>query len=119
MMPKRKVAILAAAGLVLVTSAAGVAYKLNGSADTGSAGTMAVDSIAANDPEASGASDLYIPVEGDVVIQDTLVLAVSAAGLPSARRVSSAACAASTHLSASASCEAWAVVKVMAWLPSL
>lgn len=80
MMPKRKVAVLAAAGLVLVTSAAGVAYKLNGNADSGSTAATAMDSIASNDPESSGTSDLYIPVEGDVVIQDTLVLAVSAAG---------------------------------------
>ncbi len=80
MMPKRKTVILAAAGLVLATSAAGVAYKLNGRETPGSAAGTAVDSIAGADPQSTGSSDLYIPVEGDVVIQDTLVLAVSAAG---------------------------------------
>ena len=82
MIPKKKVALLAGAGLVLVTSAAGVVYKLNGSApDPQSATGATVDSIAASSESASGASsELAIPVEGEEVVQDTLVLAVSAAG---------------------------------------
>jgi HlyD family secretion protein len=83
MISKRKIMALAGAGLVLVTSAAGVVYKLNGSdADPGGNSGAAVDSIAAsNESEAYGAaSDLAIPVEGEAVVQDTLVLAVSAAG---------------------------------------
>lgn len=82
MISRKKIALLAGAGLVLVTSAAGVVYKLNGSeTDPGSAGAT-VDSIAASkgsDPSGSS-SDLAIPVEGEEVVQDTLVLAVSAAG---------------------------------------
>ncbi len=82
MIPKKKVALLAGAGLVLVTSAAGVVYKLNGSApDPQSATGATVDSIAASSESASGASsELAIPVEGEEVVQDTLVLAVSATG---------------------------------------
>jgi RND family efflux transporter MFP subunit len=82
MISRQKMIVLAGAGLVLVTSAAGVAYRLNGkTADpTGGAGTT-VDSIAGGEGESSGtASELSIPVEGEEVIQDTLVLAVSAAG---------------------------------------
>jgi HlyD family secretion protein len=83
MISKKKIVVLAGAGLVLVTSAAGVVYKLNGSeTDPGTAAGATVDSIAASkgsDP--SGASsDLAIPVDGEAVVQDTLVLAVSAAG---------------------------------------
>lgn len=80
---KRKIIALAGAGLVLVTSAAGVVYQLNGSeADPGGNAGAAVDSIAASsESDPSGAaSDLAIPVEGEEVSQDTLVLAVSAAG---------------------------------------
>jgi RND family efflux transporter MFP subunit len=83
MTSKRKIIALAGAGLVLVTSAAGVVYKLNGSeADPGGNSGTAVDSIAAsNESDAAGATaDLAIPVEGEEVVQDTLVLAVSAAG---------------------------------------
>jgi RND family efflux transporter MFP subunit len=83
MTSKRKIIALAGAGLVLVTSAAGVVYKLNGSeADPGGNSGTAVDSIAAsNESDAAGATaDLAIPVEGEQVVQDTLVLAVSAAG---------------------------------------
>jgi HlyD family secretion protein len=76
----KKVMILATVGLVLVTTAAGVAYRLNGKSAENATGGTSADSIASTDPESSTASDLYIPVEGDVVIQDTLVLAVSAAG---------------------------------------
>lgn len=80
---KRKIIALAGAGLVLVTSAAGVVYQLNGSeADPGGNAGAAVDSIAASsESDPSGAaSDLAIPVEGEEVSQDTLVLTVSAAG---------------------------------------
>jgi HlyD family secretion protein len=83
MTSKRKIIALVGAGLVLVTSAAGVVYKLNGSeADPGGNSGTAVDSIAAsNESDAAGAtSDLAIPVEGEQVVRDTLVLAVSAAG---------------------------------------
>ena len=91
MIQKKKIVVLAGTGLVLVTSAAGVVYKLNGSeADTGSATGATVDSIAASkasDPSGS-TSDLAIPVEGEAVVQDTLVLAVSAAGQVAAWRQS-------------------------------
>src|SRR5688572_2392309 len=83
MFSKKKTLVLAGAALVLVTSAAGVVYKLNGkSADPASGSAAAVDSIAASsDGKASGSeSELSIPVEGEAVVQDTLVLAVSAAG---------------------------------------
>ena len=83
MFSKKKIIVLASAALVLVTSAAGVVYKLNGKppdADTASGST--VDSIAAtSESESSGsAAELFIPVEGQPVVQDTLVLAVGAAG---------------------------------------
>ncbi len=83
MISKKQIVFLAGAGLVLVTSAAGVVYKLNGNApDPGSSTGATVDSLAsANDPEPSGStSELSIPVEGEAAVQDTLVLGVSAAG---------------------------------------
>ena len=82
MISKKKLSIIAAITVVLVTSAAGVAYRLNGStADPAGASGSTVDSIAASaDPSAGSSSELSIPVEGEAVIQDTLVLAVSAAG---------------------------------------
>ena len=67
--------------LLLMASAAAI-YKLNGS-DSEAANTKSsvADSIAAADPSTgSSAPDLAIPVEGAEVIQDTLVMAVSAAG---------------------------------------
>jgi RND family efflux transporter MFP subunit len=82
MMPKKKIISLAVGGLLLVSSAAGLVYTLNGKSpeQPGSAGST-VDSIAATDePTEGAASDLYIPVEGDAAIQDTLVLTVTAAG---------------------------------------
>ncbi len=83
MFSKKKIVVLAGAGLVLVTSAAGVVYKLNGKpADPANASGSTVDSIAASsDGESSNStSEMFIPVEGETVVQDTLVLAVSAAG---------------------------------------
>jgi RND family efflux transporter MFP subunit len=82
MISKKKLSVLAFATLVVITSAAGVVYKLNGHpADPATSGAK-VDSIAAADsePPEGTPSELSIPVEGDPVIQDTLVLAVSAAG---------------------------------------
>jgi HlyD family secretion protein len=90
MTPKQKIIVLAGAGLVLVTSAAGVVYKLNGSEadDPARASGAMLDSLAGSaEAEASGtASDLAIPVEGEEVVQDTLVLTVSAAGQVAAWR---------------------------------
>ena len=82
MISRKKIVILAGAGLALATSAAGLVYRLNGSeADPQSTSGATVDSIAASPESAAGtASDLAIPVEGEEVVQDTLVLAVSAAG---------------------------------------
>ena len=83
MLSKQKIIVIAGAGLVLVTSAAGVVYKLNGNApDPTKASGSSVDSIASgSESESSGSpSELSIPVEGEEVVQDTLVLAVSAAG---------------------------------------
>ncbi|HEX6062591.1 MAG TPA: efflux RND transporter periplasmic adaptor subunit, partial [Longimicrobiales bacterium] len=83
MFSKKKIIVMAGAGLVLVTSAAGVVYKLNGKpADPARPSGSSVDSIAASsEGESSGStSELFIPVEGEAVVQDTLVLAVSAAG---------------------------------------
>jgi RND family efflux transporter MFP subunit len=83
MTSKKKTALIGAAGVVLVTSAF-VVYKLNGkSPDPASQSSQTVDSIAAASSESSSegsTSELSIPVEGEAVIQDTLVLAVSAAG---------------------------------------
>jgi HlyD family secretion protein len=91
MMPRKQIIGLAVGGLVLIGSAAGLVYTLNGKSpeQPGGAGTTA-DSIAAADPasEGSASSDLYIPVEGDAAIQDTLVLAVTAAGQVAAWRQS-------------------------------
>lgn len=81
-MSKKQFIIVGLAGVVLLSSAAGIIYRRAGasSAHAHKPGDAA-DSIAgAADPEPSASPDLYIPVEGDVVIQDTLVLAVSAAG---------------------------------------
>lgn len=81
-MSRNKLIYGAAGGLLLVATAAFAVYKLNGApAESSSAAGAQVDSIAATEaaPE-GGASDLFIPVEGDAVIRDTLVLAVSAAG---------------------------------------
>lgn len=83
MISKKKALLLGSAGLVLVTSAAGVVYKLNGKpADPASGSGSTVDSIAsASESGPSGsASELSIPVEGEEVVQDTLVLTVNAAG---------------------------------------
>jgi membrane fusion protein (multidrug efflux system) len=91
MISKKKLGITAAAGLVLVTSAAGLVYKLNGkSPEQASASVGTVDSIAAGSPSETGGgtAELSIPVEGEPVIQDTLVLAVSAAGQVAAWRQS-------------------------------
>jgi RND family efflux transporter MFP subunit len=83
MTSKKKTVLIAAAGVALITSAF-VVYKLNGkSPDPASQSSQTVDSIAAaSDEKASdpATSELSIPVEGEAVIQDTLVLAVSAAG---------------------------------------
>jgi len=69
-------------GLLVVATAAFAVYKLNGApAESASAAGTQVDSIASTaGPAESGTADLFIPVEGDAVIRDTLVLAVSAAG---------------------------------------
>ena len=82
MMPKKKITTLAVAGLLLVSAAAGLVYTLNGkSPEKSSSAGSTVDSIAATDERPDGtASDLYIPVEGDAAIRDTLVLTVTAAG---------------------------------------
>jgi RND family efflux transporter MFP subunit len=70
------------AGLVIALLAgAAVFYNLNDPPSASS--TSQVDSVASDDTSSSAASassDLAIPVEGEPVIQDTLVLAVSAAG---------------------------------------
>lgn len=81
-MSKKQFVIVGLAGVVLLSSAAGIMYRRAGasSAHANKPGD-AVDSLASTaDPEPSSSSDLYIPVEGDVAVQDTLVLAVSAAG---------------------------------------
>ncbi|HEY0672505.1 MAG TPA: efflux RND transporter periplasmic adaptor subunit [Longimicrobiales bacterium] len=81
-MSKKQFVIVGLAGVVLLSSAAGIMYRRAGasSAHANKPGD-AVDSLASTaDPEPSASSDIYIPVEGDVVIQDTLILTVSAAG---------------------------------------
>jgi RND family efflux transporter MFP subunit len=83
MMLKKKIIGLAVGGLLLVSAAAGLVYTLNGkSPDKSTKAGSTVDSIAAVDEPSEGtaSSDLYIPVEGDAAIQDTLVLTVTAAG---------------------------------------
>ncbi|MGQ0561853.1 MAG: hypothetical protein ACT443_08280 [Gemmatimonadota bacterium] len=59
MITKRRLVALAALGVLAASSGAAVVFRLNGQ---------------------SAAPHLAIPVEGDAVIRDTLVLAVSAAG---------------------------------------
>src|SRR5687767_5502254 len=78
----KKIAVLAVAGLIVVSSAAFLVYKLNGKTpDPTSTSGQTVDSIAAADAPSEGStSELSIPVEGEAVVQDTLVLVVSAAG---------------------------------------
>lgn len=83
MISKKSMAALAVATAIVAISAAGVVFKLKGnSAEAKSASGSVVDSIASSssDPSEGSTSELSIPVEGAAVIQDTLVLAVSAAG---------------------------------------
>lgn len=83
MLSKKKLTVVSVITLIAFSSAAFAIYRLNGNrADAASASGSRVDSIAAaeNEPAESATSELSIPVEGDAVIQDTLVLAVSAAG---------------------------------------
>ncbi len=91
MFSRKKIIVLAGAALVLISSAAGVAYRLNWrTAEPTNAPSSIVDSIASSsESEFSGpSSELSIPVEGEAVVQDTLVLAVSAAGQVAAWRQS-------------------------------
>ena len=83
------------AGIVLAVAGAGAAFyfqKNGASAETTETGAR-IDSIAAGGSEADGASaeaafpsDVYIPVEGVPAVQDTMVIAVSAAGEAAAWR---------------------------------
>lgn len=83
MISKRKAALFGAAVIIIGTSGAFVMGRLNGQ-DGKSASGSRIDSIAGNptaDSSGSGGNaDVFIPVEGAPVIQDTLILAVSAAG---------------------------------------
>jgi membrane fusion protein (multidrug efflux system) len=81
-MNRRTRMVMAVAGALLVTTGALAVYKITSNTATAQppAGSQ-VDSIAATEPfESGGAPDLFIPVEGDAAILDTLILAVSAAG---------------------------------------
>lgn len=80
MTPRRKLISAAAVSLLVLSSVAAVVLKLNDHAATATGNSSQVDSIAADNSSSNGAADLYIPVEGDAVIRDTLILAVSAAG---------------------------------------
>lgn len=84
MISRKKFAFFAVVGLIAAATAAFAVYKLNGkSPDPNSASGSTVDSIAAassGSPSEGSTSELSIPVEGEAVVQDTLVLAVSAAG---------------------------------------
>lgn len=77
-MTSKKIVLLSA-GIAVLAVGGVVAHRLNddAAAQTGASASQ-VDSIASSTSD--GASDLFIPVEGDVVLRDTLVLAVSAAG---------------------------------------
>lgn len=82
-MISRKQLSLAIAGVVVAASAAAaVIFKSDDS--TANPPATRIDSVAqaSTEPstESTGSSDVYIPVEGDVAVLDTLVLAVSAAG---------------------------------------
>src|SRR5688572_8771879 len=91
-MTSKKKTILVGAGVLVLATSAFLVYKLNGkSAGPSTASAQTVDSIAAASDEKSSdpsTSELSIPVEGEAVIQDTLVLAVSAAGQVAAWRQS-------------------------------
>ena len=83
-MISRKNFTIAVVGVVVLAVAAFGFYKLQSKTAAAQSRSGAhVDSIAASSTDASSSdapSDLYIPVEGDIAVLDTLVLAVSAAG---------------------------------------
>lgn len=79
-MNRKKLLPLALVGALAISTATFLVYKLNGKPAEANSSNR-VDSIAAGEvPESGSNSELSIPVEGQPVIQDTLVLAVSAAG---------------------------------------
>ena len=77
----RKHAVKAGVVAVLIISCAFAAYRLIGKPAAAGEAVAPVASATSDKPAPSeSATDLYIPVEGDVAVRDTLVLAVSAAG---------------------------------------
>lgn len=85
MISKRRIVLITGGVLLVGSTAAFLILKLNDKANASSGSGSRVDSIAAAPATDSSSgstsnSDVYIPVEGAEVVQDTLVLAVSAAG---------------------------------------
>lgn len=80
MLSKKKTIITLGVAAVVISTGAVVALRLNGDAAAATATTTSADSMAAEAPESGATSDLFIPVEGDTAVLDTLVMAVSAAG---------------------------------------